>query len=169
MARLWQEREGVAPPVLMIDSSPQLSGPQWHPLESFVYDLLRTAGHDMPDLPPDLLALPPEQALRRVLDLVPRSSGLHGIGVPALAGHYRVFLDIGEAYRGHQPQRYDGPVHLVRPDESESVADLWRPLCGELVESTAPGDHYTVLRRSATDLAVVIGRILAQVESRVAG
>jgi amino acid adenylation domain-containing protein len=170
MARIWLAAEGVAPALVMIDSRPYRDTGEplpYHPLESFTYDVARTAGVAMPDIPPDVLAQPADQALRFVLSSFSDKSALSGLEADALSGQYQRFLSLGEAHRKHVPGEYGGDVTMIGAEQTGPSSDLWRPFCGKIAEMVMPGDHYSVMQISARPIAAEIRATLDRLEAGV--
>jgi amino acid adenylation domain-containing protein len=170
MARIWTAAEGVAPALVMIDSRPHQTAGEaspWHPLESFTYDIARTAGVAMPEIPRDVLAEPADQALQFVLSSFSDMSVLSGIDFSTLSSQYERFINLGAAHRTHVPREYDGDVTLISAEQSGSSAGLWRPFCGKIAEMVMPGDHYSVMQVSAHPIAAEIRTTLDRLEAGV--
>jgi amino acid adenylation domain-containing protein len=166
MARIWQAGSDAASPVVMIDSWPYRQERQgrWHPLESFIYDLARTAGMDMPALPAGFADRDAGDTIEALLAALPPEHPLCDIGTDPLIRRYRQFADLAAAHRRHTPAPYSGRVTLIRASRSDSAASTWEPLSGSFTEKVMAGDHYTILQESAGQVAACLIAELAAAE-----
>lgn len=67
------------------------------------------------------------------------------------------------ALMDYRPSRYDGDIVFFRPENSifpVAPARVWGPVVRRLVLHTVPGDHESMLRDYAGDLAAAFSRVL---------
>ncbi|HEX6700331.1 MAG TPA: alpha/beta fold hydrolase, partial [Gaiellaceae bacterium] len=154
------ELGAAAPPVVLVDAWPPTreEPEQDELLRSFLFDLSRSMGEEPPPLPRELARLPVAEALG---ELARERPELARAGVGDLVARYELFATNLRAFERHAPRRYDGPVHVVRPAESELVPEVWSPLARSLTVVEVPGGHYSVLRQPAVlELARAVDRVL---------
>ncbi|MFX4294242.1 non-ribosomal peptide synthetase [Streptomyces bohaiensis] len=135
VARRIEERTGLRPPVVLLDSSYDEDAV---PLTEtairrrFVHDLARLTG-------------------RREELIAPRLDD-----DPELAAGHRTFRFCALAQQGYRPPGpYGGPVTLLTAGPREDMAELWRAVCsGPFRVEHVPGDHYTLFAEPALSRVV---------------
>ncbi|MFI7020090.1 amino acid adenylation domain-containing protein [Streptomyces sp. NPDC050164] len=156
MARIWHERVGGLPPVLMIDSTAYASREQASVpdlLATFLHDLSLSTGIDTGPLPHDLDRRTPGEVLSEALAFARARGAGHLLDANQLLTRYQAFVETTRLVGEHTPRRYAGPGCFVQAEDSHPQAADWQALCGALQVVTLSGNHYTVLRTSAARLA----------------
>jgi amino acid adenylation domain-containing protein len=130
---------------------------------AFVHDFAALAG--VPDaVGPSWPATDTVHAsLSSALAVLHGHSAAMGVELDEFTGRYEIFrgnvkalLASGSVVRSAS-RGYEGPVHLVEAEESQSVADWLVDSCSALSISQLPGDHFTLLSgRSAVSIASLI-------------
>lgn len=165
MACQWQEVHDRIMPVLMIDAWPgQPPGAEkGNALSAFIYDLSASVGVPLSVVPD---STDPAQALAEVLAELRLRTGLGRLDLDQLLARFDVFRALSVAVAGHRPRCYDGPVTLVEAAGSPSKEPAWMPFCPALRTVQLAGDHYSVLRDSASAIADLGEALLSGADDR---